>query len=789
MSGARRRESERMADDERAEDAATDATDAAEDEERQALARGGATGWLRAALARRMADARPAALDDPQLTPVVPADAAGRARRAGEVIAALAPGAPSGVSAPEGAPRVALVVGRDTQIERALALLGEGVALCVHSDGAPGVGKTIFAVEVTALAAERGVFPGGAVWIACETLSGEGGLAEVVTRVARGLRVERALAALDPERRRVALRDALLGRQAPPTLLALDNIEPTLDTSALLDILSGGSVTLLLTTRHATDDPRVTSFALAPLAIADAAQLFAARLRLRDATRPTAEEQPLAERLAEALGGLPLALDLAAAMIGVYGQPLAEALTMAEADGGRGPVAALRTLIDRHWQALALAQRRTLAGLTLVEGATFPRAVALAVARAAQREADEAADGQDADELRAAAAQTLDELIGLGMVEAMAAGRLRLHPQTRQRIAPRLGELDPVVSGALGLAMAGWWLEYARAHGGYEGRAGLEAEAAGLMGALTWAHAHGHWRLTLDLAETLGEAWQAHGRRDEALRTYAWAVEAAEAAGQPRERLWARYQLAVAQTEAEQLSQAREGFAAALALAREFGDPQTVREGAHALAAVAIRLGEAEQARAGFDEALRLARAAGDSAAIRDELHGLAILDMQAGRLEEARSEYSEALDVARGLGDSKAMYLERYGLALVERAAGETEQARAAFDEALRLARELGDGGACSDALTQLGALDAQRGADALARTELDEALALAEELHDARRTARALVGLAEVAAASGEAPAASERFELAHALYTRLGDAEAERVAERMRALGLAS
>ncbi|HEX8732013.1 MAG TPA: hypothetical protein VF725_08115 [Ktedonobacterales bacterium] len=784
-----------MADDElsaqRAEDMAADADTADTDEATEApppTRAGVATGWLRAALARRMADARSLPFDEPPLTPVVAADAASRAERAGEVIAALAPGAPRGVSAPEGAPRVALVVGRETQIERALALLADGIALCIHSDGAPGVGKTIFAIEVAARAAERELFPGGAVWIACETLSGEGGLAEVVTRVARGLRAETALAALDPDGRRAALRAALLAGAERTTLLALDNIEPTLDTSALLDIFSGGSVTPLLTTRHALDDARVTPFALAPLAIADAAQLLASRLRLRDATRPTPEEEPLVARLAEALGGLPLAIDLAAAMVGIYGLPLDEMLGKAEADSGRGPVAALRALIDRHWQALVPVQSRTLAGLTLVDGATFPRAVALAVARAAQ--AEPAAGGAwDADGLPVAAARTLDELIGLGMVEAMAAGRLRLHPQTRQRIVPRLSELGSDAGDALGLAMAGWWLDYARAHGGYEGRAGLEAEAAGLMGALTWAHAHGHWRLTLDLAETLGEAWQAHGRRDEALRTYAWAVEAANAAGEPRERLWARYQLAVAQTEAGQLPQAREGFAAALALAREVGDAQVVRDGAHALAAVAVRLGDDEQAREGFSEALALARAAEDAAATRDELHGLAILDLRADRLEEARAEYTEALDLARGLGDSGAMYLERYGLALVERAAGDAAQARAGFAAALDLARELGDHGATSDALAYLGALDAQGGDEALARAELAEALALAEALTDTRRAARALVGLAEVAAASGQARDASERFELAQALYSRLGDAEAERVAERMLALGLAS
>lgn len=753
-----------------------------------ALQRAGAvTGWLRGMLARRSSDSRPLAPDAPEalaaLVESAPTDALSRATRAGEVIAALAPGAPSGVIAPEGAPRVAQVFGRDEQLESALSLLASGASLAVHSEGLPGVGKTIFAVEVASRAAERRLFAGGVVWISCETLSGDTGLAEVVTRVARGLREERALAALDPEARRAQLAAGLATERAP-TLVALDNIEPTLDTGALLDTLAGGYATLLLTTRQAIDDARVVAFALPPLSAAHAERLFVTRLRLRDARRPAIAEEPRAAQVAEALGGLPLAIELTAAMAGAYGDSLEAILTEAQADGARGPVAALRARIDRHWQALTPPQQRTLAGLTLVEGATFPRSVALAVARVALDEAPDAAESW-----RQRAAQLLDALIGLGVVEAMAAGRLRLHPQTRQRIAPRLREMEPAMRDALGAAVADWWLGYARGHQGYEGLPGLEAEAAGLMGALTWAHAHGHWRRTLDLAESLGEAWRAHGRRDEALRICSWAAEAADAEGQPRERLWARYQLAVAQTEAGQLAQARDGFAVALQLARDLEDPLAIRDGAHALAALAARAGDTEQARAGFSEALALARELDDPATMRDELHGLAILDAQAGALDEARTEYAEALDLARSLGDPWAIYLEAYGLALVEMRAGALEQARVNFSEALERASELGETTAATDALLSLGALDAQRGETDLGRAELEQALEQAEQAHDARRAARALVWLAEIEAATGATPAASERFQRARSLYERLGDAEAERVRERMHALGYAS
>jgi tetratricopeptide (TPR) repeat protein len=418
--------------------------------------------------------------------------------------------------------------------------------------------------------------------------------------------------------------------------------------------------------------------------------------------------------------------------------------------------------------------------------------LALALSRAALNDSETAAEGADFGEARRMrAAQHLDALTGLGAVEAMAAGRLRLHPLLRQQIAPRLSALDDDhTRQALGEAMARWWLEYARQHHGYEGMAGLESEAAGLMGALTWAHAHGQWRLTLDLAEALGAVWRAHGRRDEALRIAQWAAEAADAEGDDlHERHWARYQLAVAQSEAGMLTQARTGFAEALGLARELNDPVLVRDGAHALAALAARTGEAELARASFSEALTLARELDDPASVRDELHGLAILDAQANRLPEARAAYTEALSLARALGDDWATYLERYGLALVEMRAGETEQAREGFAEALALAERMDDRGARCDVLSSLGALDAQRGELATARDGLLEAVAIAQEVRDPRRGARALVWLAEVESVSGDMILANEHFEQARALYEALGDSEAIGAMRRMRAFDGAS
>ena len=56
------------------------------------------------------------------------------------------------------------------------------------------------------------------------------------------------------------------------------------------------------------------------------------------------------------------------------------------------------------------------------------------------------------------------------------------------------------------------------AHPGYEGMDALEAEAAGLMGALAWAHEQARHREVLGLAHGTWKAWGVRGRRDEELQ-------------------------------------------------------------------------------------------------------------------------------------------------------------------------------------------------------------------------------------------------------------------------------
>jgi hypothetical protein len=485
-----------------------------------------------------------------------------RAVRAGELLAATTPGAPRGAIAPDGLPRVARLVGREAALETTLAALAaSGPPPSLALIGPVGVGKSALAAEVVARAAERDLFPGGVLWLACEELSGDPGLAHIRGAVAQALGDPPDPPGTDDE-----------GVRRP--LLALDSVEPALDASALLDALAPWRAAILLTARGSPQDARVRDAPLASLDAAANAELVQYVLRQTDPGRPVgADMAALPNSLSD--GASPLALSLGAALAAVMGLPLERV-----ADHTDAP----RASVNATWLALPAAVRRAWAALALIEGATFPRGAALAVVGSALlHAAGVSRDGlHEAGLWRARGAETLDALIGLRLVSPLAAGRLTLGRFLRQFAVHQAGRADPendsedVVYDAPGEALASWWLAFARAQTGHEGAAALAAEASGLLGALAWARAHERHQMLLDLAEIVIPAWRAADRPAALRHALAWSVEATRALDDPPQLRRLLHDLALLDARSGRLALARASYAEALRLATEQGDAQAV---------------------------------------------------------------------------------------------------------------------------------------------------------------------------------------------------------------------
>jgi tetratricopeptide (TPR) repeat protein len=693
-----------------------------------------------------------------------------------------APAIPANVAAPTGLSRPVTLVGRDDVLNALMDGLCEGGSIGVFAlEGMGGVGKSALAAEAVArLAEDREAFPGGAAWIACEGLTGDEGLAELRARVARAFGLEQVAAQAVPAVQRAALGQALA--QRPCTLLALDNVEPGLDARAAIDTLAVTNHTaVLLTARQAVAPEKLSPIVLSPLDDANAATLFGQRLQQADRAhaRPNAQDIPLILAVVEAVGGLPLAIELTAAYAGVQGLPLKRIIAqLAEdhldaaafrADPARAPAARF----DHSWQVLTPTQQRTFAGLSLVAGASFPRDAALAFAKAAPdpKRADDPSERADPEGDVAA-------LVSYALVEPLAGERLRLHPLLREYAAKRLRDLGSSVGERLGDAMVAYWLAYAQAHVGYEGMDGLEGEASGLMGALEWAHQHSRNGDVLTLAGSIGFAWTIRGRWNEILGALEWAGEAAERIEDRREQWWVSDGKGKILGRLGRMDAARSSMANALKLAEELDDLPGQQSAVHNLAILDASTGRPGAARTGFERALEMARQLDDLAAEGSVMCELAVLDRQTGRLEAARTGFERALEIARQLDDLAAEGEEVHSLAVLDRQTGRLEAARAGYERALELARQLGDPAAERSVMHNLAVLDAETGRLEAARAGYERALELARQLGDPAAERDDVHDLALLDRQTGRLAEAEAGYERALELAQQVGDPRAESV-----------
>jgi NB-ARC domain len=279
-------------------------------------------------------------------------------------------------------PHVGRLIGHDAEVAVLLDALRAGRSMGVCAvEGMGGIGKTALAATATnELADDVQSFPGGVAWISCEGLTGAAELDEVWRRVALSLGLDAVAGEADGERRRLLLARTLALR--PQTLLALDNVETGLDAHHLITtLLIDGHTIVLLTARQRVDAPIDQHLAVSPLPDTTGADLVADRLHRVDGTRPDAADCSVLAPLAQALGGIPLGLELTAAYAGSQKLGLAQVLAEIQHDGVAAlPLQRLRARFDRPWQVLTERQQVLFTSLSLLVGATFPREAAIALA-------------------------------------------------------------------------------------------------------------------------------------------------------------------------------------------------------------------------------------------------------------------------------------------------------------------------------------------------------------------------------------------------------------------------
>lgn len=565
-------------------------------------------------------------------------------------------------------------VGRSAELRKIASLVESDEVRIVTLLGPGGVGKTRLARR--AMQELAAGFADGTLFVELEDVEDPGGIA---ARVAREL----ALDGPESEATERLLRH-LAGRR---TLIVLDNFEHLatgaemldrwLDTCAGLKLIVTSRVRLGLAGEHLLpleglpcaepeDVDCVEAF--------DATKLFArSAQRVDPAFRPDAEAASVID-ICRRVGGLPLALELAAAWTRVLScAEIAAELErgtelLRAADAARpSRHASIESVFDRSWQLLAPSERDALSRLSVFRG------------------------GFTADAAREVAAAPPPVLASLADQSLLhrEEGRLQLHPLVLQLAAGRVAGTPAAASAA-------------RAHGEYflrtmargqsalrEGRRealdAIDADFENCRAAWRWATAAGEVDGLARGAWALTDYCDQRGRVAEGWSLVAETLDATTLAAHARPRAVLHAAGSHLLYRLDRYAEARQMAHQALAEASDAaGDDAPILSALGTLGSCAMQLGELEAATAHYGELLRRAPESVDPLSAARAYVNLALVEKAAGRFDRALDYYGRSLAVHRRFGDVVGEVRCLHNLALLHLARSELEAAGARLRAAL---------------------------------------------------------------------------------------------------------
>jgi predicted ATPase/class 3 adenylate cyclase len=599
-------------------------------------------------------------------------------------------------------------IGRETVLPALRALLGQNRLVTLLGTG--GIGKSRLAVQLAADLVDT--YPDGVWFVELAPLDDARRLPQAVASVL-GLKEEPGRSLADALRQHVASRRLLL---------VLDNCEHLLGAAAMLAkalLQAGAGLSVLATSRAPLQVAGEQLYPVPALGLPErrrgtapatpeqllqheALRLFVDRARSADPDFAlTPANAPAVLDICQQLGGIALALELAAARVRSLPLPLlAQRLRdsfalLSTRDTTVAPrQRTLQHLIDWSHDLLPEDQRVLYRRLAVFAGGWTLEA-AEAVCADAALPADAVLDA-----LSALADQSL---VGL-LPGADGSPRYRLLDTVRQHAAALLQAAGDEAAATrrrharAQLALAEQAQQQLAGAGKAAALARLDLERDNLLAALAWcaqdqaaAEARGAAELGLRLSFALRPYWLNRGLLSLGLDTTAALL--AHPGAQARDGLRARGLFNVGQLDAfmgrhaEALPQLLE----CLAIARETGDAAREAAVLQPLGMVANGLGDAAAARRYAEDAVTAARNLGNGRQLASALNALAQLDRMEGRLGTAAASYGEALQLAQAMHDQEYIAGLQLNLAMVALSAGEPEAARQRVLAVVRIADEIG--------------------------------------------------------------------------------------------------
>jgi DNA-binding SARP family transcriptional activator/predicted ATPase len=545
---------------------------------------------------------------------------------------------------PAGPERPAALIGRRFELARIEANLTAPGCRLLTITGPGGVGKSALARAAVERLAPR--FEAGAYWIALDDLTDT----ERVTQ--RCLDALGAAATGGPV---PPLRQLHAQIAARALLLVLDNAEhlPALApwVQVLLDACPACRVLVTSRSRLALDAEWLLP--LEGLPVPDADETEADALRSFDAVRLF--EQRVAQvapdfdavraaagvaRLVREVGGLPLAIELAAPWARLM--PVDEITfelqrSLRWIDGDRhGRVHNLHDCFEHSWRSLAPAEQKALAALSLGQG-SFSREAALALADAPL--------------------PLLAALADKSLLRPLEAGRFGFHPLVQQLA---LEKLD--ASGERAVAEERFAKHYLRLLARFNSFHSIDqtqalqvisAEFSPALAAWNWAVAHRRVDLLQHCASAMESYLDARGMQRFGAELFDAAAAVLDENAAPHQLACCHIQLARAAFAFRRgefvrgAAAARAALRAATRLRYAFG----IQSSSNSLGVTLLRLGQTAEAAVHLRRVLQRSRAAGDEAATPLYALNLARVELDLGNEAEGERLLEEALEGCRKVG------------------------------------------------------------------------------------------------------------------------------------------
>ena len=647
-------------------------------------------------------------------------------------------------------PRYGLV-GRDDLLDEVIGRLRAGGAAAVSTAGKGGVGKTALAVAAAYHQDLLAHFSDGVLWASI----GPGGNALLeLGRWAEALHLNKNLYP-EPRELKRAVKNAIGRRKL---LLVLDDIWDGAQSEMLR--CGGPFCAYLLTTRQNSIADEFGGGGQAALSLPDLDAGTAFSLLKTIAGEAVAADEQAARALVEAVGGLPLAVELLGGYLVEGGSPDPNLFP----DVSRERLDALGDPALRLGRAKAKLEDSTekvqlddllafsLEGFSAEERASFYAIGAFAPKPATfSRSAVEAVSGADG--------RFLSRLVNGNLLE-IESGALVIHQVLHDLAQERM-------AGAAQPRHAAFYLDLINENRGDWQR--IDAVYAQIR------HA---WELLADenrieWVKALSEHQRLRGYWKEMLvwqeRSLAWAREKDQKANVA----WLLINLAWTYDHLGRWSEALAMNEQALPIMRDLGDRAGEAAVLNNLARLLGHLGRVLEALEMYKQALPIVRAGDDRAGEAAILNNMASIYGTTGQMKEALALYKRALLIRReeGLRAGEASTLSN--MSEIYRRMGQPEKALARLNEALPIMREEGDrAGEVSVLINMAGATEDPL--EALARYK--ELLPIRRELGDSPGEARTLNNMAELNRRMGNPAEALAFFKDALRIRREVGDRAGE-------------